>query len=317
MVPRYEPVTLNCKADGLPTPTITWYKDGEPLKIEQGLHRMILPAGGLFFLKVSKTIHESVVMSASSKTILVFWHKLRHSLGLEWISFRKVHYRTVAYVTSFVMMAFKGYDHSNRLFYYNKSYHIKNNATNAIACSFIVPLKPRDIYIAREKKRKASVWLVIAFNMTQRIYTNHFGWRKMLCEKHSWYDRQVGVCLVMFYFSVNKSKRKNRKASFRRLNKRKMVEFIFDGRRKHSHSHFIKSLHRARFKRLVKPKANVLKIRNRVGWHWQWLRCCCLLFPCVNIFGAETFFRTFLQLNASVLFTAKSNTKIVLSFLEV
>lgn len=52
MVPRYEPVTLNCRAEGVPPPTITWYKDGEPLKIEQGLHRMIIPAG-LFFLKVS------------------------------------------------------------------------------------------------------------------------------------------------------------------------------------------------------------------------------------------------------------------------
>lgn len=54
MVPRYEPVTLNCKADGVPSPTITWFKDGEQLKTEPGSHRMILPAGGLFFLKVSK-----------------------------------------------------------------------------------------------------------------------------------------------------------------------------------------------------------------------------------------------------------------------
>lgn len=32
---------------------IARYKDGEPLKIEQGTHRMMLPAGALFFLKVS------------------------------------------------------------------------------------------------------------------------------------------------------------------------------------------------------------------------------------------------------------------------
>lgn len=55
MVPRYEPLTLNCKAEGTPAPTITWYKDGEPLKVEGGSQRMVLPAGGLFFLRVSIT----------------------------------------------------------------------------------------------------------------------------------------------------------------------------------------------------------------------------------------------------------------------
>lgn len=53
MVPRHDPATLNCKADGSPSPVIDWFKDGEKLKVESGSHRMVLPAGGLFFLKVS------------------------------------------------------------------------------------------------------------------------------------------------------------------------------------------------------------------------------------------------------------------------
>ena len=52
VVPRHDPATLNCKAEGSPKPTIEWFKDGELLKIEAGSHRMQLPAGGLFFLKV-------------------------------------------------------------------------------------------------------------------------------------------------------------------------------------------------------------------------------------------------------------------------
>lgn len=138
MVPRYEPVTLNCKvkylttiisyslntklylkelfslgfsthlmnfyrnwfqADGIPTPSITWFKDGEPLKNEQGLHRMILPAGGLFFLKVSSN---TILLSDCVNNIWCvlwknhsrcLWHKLRHSLASRMALF-KVHYHT-------------------------------------------------------------------------------------------------------------------------------------------------------------------------------------------------------------------------------
>ncbi|XP_055637458.1 roundabout homolog 2-like [Toxorhynchites rutilus septentrionalis] len=74
IVPRHEPTTLNCKAEGIPLPTITWYKDGEPIKAEQGSHKILLPAGGLFFLKVVHSRRESDAG--------VYWCEARNELGM-------------------------------------------------------------------------------------------------------------------------------------------------------------------------------------------------------------------------------------------
>lgn len=60
-VPKNDPFTFNCKAEGDPTPAIQWFKDGHELKTDTGSHRIMLPAGGLFFLKVSKKIHSTYV----------------------------------------------------------------------------------------------------------------------------------------------------------------------------------------------------------------------------------------------------------------
>ncbi|CAL4078128.1 unnamed protein product, partial [Meganyctiphanes norvegica] len=59
LVPVKEPATLNCHATGHPTPSVTWYKDGQPMGPSSTGHYLLLENGDLFYLRVHNNQDDS------------------------------------------------------------------------------------------------------------------------------------------------------------------------------------------------------------------------------------------------------------------
>ncbi|XP_033106217.1 roundabout homolog 1-like [Anneissia japonica] len=71
IVIRNKPHTLRCRADGNPSPSYRWYKDGRPLR--PSIHYTMLDSGALFFLRVAQ--------SRSQQDTGVYWCEATNYLG--------------------------------------------------------------------------------------------------------------------------------------------------------------------------------------------------------------------------------------------
>lgn len=76
VVPKEDPVTLKCKAEGSPKPKIEWYKDGKLLKINP--HQLLLPDGDLFFLRV---VHSRNKDRSSKSDSGIYWCEAKNEIG--------------------------------------------------------------------------------------------------------------------------------------------------------------------------------------------------------------------------------------------
>jgi hypothetical protein len=74
VIPRNQPHTLNCKAEGEPQPKFEWFKDGKKLTIDPS-RQMLLPTGDLLLL--------SVTYSRRDTDGGVYWCEARNDLGVE------------------------------------------------------------------------------------------------------------------------------------------------------------------------------------------------------------------------------------------